>query len=332
MLQPQSCLIIGGGISGLIAGTVLQRNGIQVTVLDKGRGIGGRLATRRIQHPQVGEGVFDYGAQGFSVSDRQFQVWIDEWLEQGIITAWVNQFGADKRPYYRGQTSNRTIAQHLAKPLEIHTQTRATRIHWNTPGWTVQTEGGKDFSGDALIITAPVPQTLELLDRSAIALPLPIQSGLEAVTYDPCIAVLALLSQSSQIPQPGGLRLNGPGLSWIACNQQKGISPAATAITLHATPDFSQTHWDTDNAVVVEQLFKAAAPWLDTPSVDYQVHRWRYSQPKTVYGKPFLALEHPGLCLLAGDAFSTAIAADPALVLEKAVVSGLAAANHLLTV
>lgn len=330
MLQPQSCLIIGGGIAGLIAGTVLHRQGIPVTVLDKGRGIGGRLATRRIQHPLLGEGVFDYGTQGFSVSDPQFQVWVDEWLEQGLIEAWFNQVGADQRPYYRGRTSNRAIAQYLAKPLEIHTQTRATQINWHPREWTVQGENGVNFTGDTLVITAPVPQTLELLGRSAIASPPPIQSRLEAVTYAPCIAVLALLSQPSQIPQPGGLRLNDPVLSWIACNQQKGISPAATAVTLHATPEFSQTHWDLDNAEIAEPLFNAAAAWLGAKPTDYQVHRWRYSQPNTVYGEAFLALEHPGICLLAGDAFASAIATDPSLVLEQAVLSGLATAHHLL--
>jgi predicted NAD/FAD-dependent oxidoreductase len=39
-----SCLVIGVGISGLIAATVLRDRNMQVTVVDKGRAIGGRLA------------------------------------------------------------------------------------------------------------------------------------------------------------------------------------------------------------------------------------------------------------------------------------------------
>ena len=64
-----SCLIIGGGISGLIAATELKRNNFEVTILDKGRGIGGRLATRRIKHSVDIEGIFDYGAQHFTVNN-----------------------------------------------------------------------------------------------------------------------------------------------------------------------------------------------------------------------------------------------------------------------
>ena len=71
--KQKRCLIIGGGISGLIAATVLRRTGINATILDKGRGVGGRLATRRISHPSYGEGTFDYGAQYFTVSNSIFQ-------------------------------------------------------------------------------------------------------------------------------------------------------------------------------------------------------------------------------------------------------------------
>ena len=41
-------LIIGGGMAGLTAASELQGAGCRVLVLDKGRGVGGRLASRRI--------------------------------------------------------------------------------------------------------------------------------------------------------------------------------------------------------------------------------------------------------------------------------------------
>lgn len=328
-VKPKTCLIIGGGISGLIAATVLQRNGIQVRVLDKGRGIGGRLATRRITHPSYGEGVFDYGTQLFTVSDPRFQQWVDEWLQQGMIGEW-SPLSDIKQPCYRGLKSNRSIAQHLAKTLEIHTQTRVTQMNWDSSHWRVQTEGGTVFEGESLVMTAPVPQSLALLDASTIVLPSELRHRLETVMYQPCIAVLALLEQPSLIPEPGGLRVDDASLAWIACNQKKGISPQGSAVTLHATPEFSRTHWETDNATTAEKLLDIASPWLGSTVVDYQVHRWRYSQPQTVFGEPYLAVQEPGLFVMAGDAFSSTIAAEPSSNLEKALLSGLEAANYLL--
>jgi renalase len=328
-IQPKSCIIIGGGICGLVAGTVLQRHGIHVTILDKGRGIGGRLATRRISHPLYGEGVCDYGAQFFTVSDPRCQLWVDEWLQQGVIGEWSRQLTETEQPAYRGLKSNRSIAQHLAKDLTVHPQTLAVKLAWEADNWTVLAENGIEFQGDTAIVTAPIPQTLTLIDRSAIELSSELRHRLEAVIYQPCIAVLALLDRPSSIPEPGGLRLKDPSLAWIACNQKKGISPQATAITLHATPEFSQTDWELDNSVIAAKLIDLAAPWLGATVVEYQVQRWLYSQPQTCYGASYLALQKPGLLVMAGDAFASTHPQEPSLHLETAVLSGLAAANYL---
>ena len=42
--------IIGAGISGLACARQLVKSGVSVVVFDKGRGIGGRVATRRAVH------------------------------------------------------------------------------------------------------------------------------------------------------------------------------------------------------------------------------------------------------------------------------------------
>ncbi|MFM8294934.1 MAG: NAD(P)/FAD-dependent oxidoreductase [Microcystaceae cyanobacterium] len=327
--QPKTVLIIGGGISGLIAATVLQRAGIHVTILDKGRGIGGRLATRRIRNPAYGEGIFDYGAQFFTVSDPIFQAWIDEWQQNGVVKEWSRQFSEGGKPCYRGINSNRSIAQYLGNHLAIHTQTRAIQMTWNASHWRVQTENGANFPGEALILTSPIPQSLALLDDSEILLPSPLRYRLENVIYHPCIAVLALLEKPSRIPEPGGLRLKDASLAWVACNQKKGISQG-NAVTLQATPEFSHAYWETDNAMAAEKLLEIASPWLGSSVMEYQVHRWRYSQPQTFLGEPYLALSEPGRLVMAGDAFSSPKTEDASLNVERAVLSGWQAAHYLL--
>jgi predicted NAD/FAD-dependent oxidoreductase len=51
-------VIIGSGIAGLACARRLAKAGLSPIVLDKGRGIGGRVATRRVGNLQ-----FDHGAQ-----------------------------------------------------------------------------------------------------------------------------------------------------------------------------------------------------------------------------------------------------------------------------
>ncbi len=325
-----SCLIVGGGISGLIAATELKRNNFEVTILDKGRGIGGRLATRRIKHSVDIEGIFDYGAQHFTVNNPKFQAWLDEWIEQDIVEKWSQglpiadgKIEDNNQSYYRGIEGNRSIAKYLAKDLDVHTSTKIISLTWHDSKWILNAENGASFEGHILIMTPPIPQSLALIDSSEITLPPELKKRLEQVVYDKCIAVLALLEKPSLIQQPGGLFLDGKPLSWIASNYQKGISPNGYAITLHAGHEFSEINWETDNKNVANQLLTAASPWLNSKAIEYQVHRWRYSQPRTLYGDSYLALQEPSL-IFAGDAF---IAPN----VEGAALSGLEVAKYLVS-
>ena len=318
-----TCTIVGGGMTGLITATLLQREGIQTTVLDKGRGIGGRLATRRVKYSDSIEGIFDYGTQYFSVNQSQFQVWVDDWLKRGIIKEWCRGFGKeDGKLRYCGVNGTRGIAKYLAQDLDVHTSTKVIKLKCDCAnqndrtGWWLETDN-QQFKADLLVMTPPVPQSIALLDSSDIALTSDTRSSLEQISYHSCIAVLALLEKPSNIPIPGGIALEND-LIWLADNHQKGISPHGYGVTLHATPKFSDANWDNDDEKIAQKLFKAASPWLDSV-IKYQVHRWRYSLPKTFYPQPCLAVPQLPL-ILAGDAFV-------APKIEGAVLSGIAAAR-----
>jgi renalase len=318
----RDCVIIGGGISGLIAAKTLDNQGMKVTILDKGRGIGGRLATRRLNYGNSQEGIIDYGAPHFTAQSPTFQTMVEEWLELGLVKVWSTGFNIDNKNYYCGVENNRAIAKYLARDLDVHTSTKVTHLEWRDSYWQVYTETGTTFTGTKLLLTPPVPQTLALLDNSDILLEPEIREKLNKVSYHPCIAVLALFSQPNLIPAPGGLGLKGNPLKWISCNHQKGISPYGYGVTLYASREYSQTHWDSADETIVQDLLTSAATWLKSEILTYQVHRWRYSQAEQVYGEPYLAITQPGILVLAGDGFLN-------FHLEGAALSGLAAGNYL---
>ena len=327
IFKNSSCIVLGGGITGLITAKILQREGIEVTVLDKGRGIGGRLATRRINRGEPNEGVFDYGTQYFSVEHPILQPWIDDWLQQGSVKKWF--VTGSNSTGYCGVNGMREIAKYLARDLNVRTGTKVVKLSYDKQ-WLVETEGDypkgtlrdRSTHADILVMTPPVPQSLALLDASEITLPSDIRSLLDRISYYSCIAVLALLAQPSKILAPGGIALENESLVWLADNYQKGISPNGYAVTLHATPKFSDTHWDSDDAEIADKLFKAASDYLGSPPIQYQVHRWRYSLPKTFYHQPYLALTELPL-VLAGDAFV-------APKIEGAMLSGIAAGESII--
>ncbi|MDP3634933.1 FAD-dependent oxidoreductase [Phenylobacterium sp.] len=74
--------VIGAGLAGLACATALRRAGHAVTVLDKGRGPGGRMSARRVETP-LGQVTFDHGAQYFTARDPGFQAQVRAWAWPG---------------------------------------------------------------------------------------------------------------------------------------------------------------------------------------------------------------------------------------------------------
>ena len=60
--------IIGAGLAGLKVGSELKKQGHDITVFEKSRGKGGRLANKRLDW-----GVFDIGAQYFTARSEVFK-------------------------------------------------------------------------------------------------------------------------------------------------------------------------------------------------------------------------------------------------------------------
>lgn len=324
------CLIVGSGICGLTVANILQNNGVKVTVLDKGRGIGGRVATRRFSHEITGEGVFDYGAQYFTVRDARFKKWVDKWIDLGIITKWsegfINSEGdlkIDNKDRYIGSENMRQITKFMAKDLDLHQSTKVTKFKWEDNNWYVLTEGGKKFFSKIIVLTSPVPQSLALLYESNIDIRDDLKSKLENVEYDPCIVLMALCESPTNIPEPGGMWGDRKRISWITDNFKKGIKTDAISLTVHTSPTFSKNNWEEDEKSIYQKLIDEVTELTGAKVVGYQVHKWLYSQPVNLVDSTFLFSENPGPIYFGGDAFS-----GPRV--EGAFISGWEIGNEIL--
>lgn len=329
-----SCVVVGAGIAGLMAARTLQSQGVRVTVVDKGRGVGGRLATRWAEVGKDEKGYFDHGAQFFTVREARFQSFVDEWLSAGIVREWSRGFAqqdgianADGHPRYCGVAGMNSIARYLMKGIDVRTNTKVERVRHQGNQWCIELESGEMLIADALMMTPPAEQSLALLDTKpdagAVTLSNEARAALERITYDPCVAVLAVLDSPARLPEPGALQLQGEPITWIGDNHRKGISPDAYTITIHAGPEFTREYWDAEHEVIARKLLHAAGEWLRSPVQLWQVHRWRYSQPRILHPEACLFVNGDAPLAFAGDGFG-------APRVEGAAMSGLAAAEKIL--
>ena len=299
-----SSLIIGAGMAGLTAARELTSQGWDVVVLDKGRGVGGRMATRRIEQARL-----DHGAQYFSATTPEFQQLVQQLVADKVVGQWpLEQTDtADplvSSPYYIGPDGMNAVAKTLSRELTVLTSETVVSFRVDDSQWLVETEAGGQYRADALLITIPAPQALALMQTSGFALTPSDQSALSAITYHPCIAVMVALHRPSTIPAPGAVRYETGDIAWVADNSQKGISPGQPSVTIHASADFSQTHFDDDLPTIGQQLIDQLPTLIPADSLrTVQVHRWRYSLADQRHPAPFLAAEAPLPLLFGGDGF-----------------------------
>ena len=312
-------LVIGAGMAGLSAAAALQKAGRKPVIIDKGRGVGGRMATRRIA-----EATIDHGAQFVTARDPRFEEVLKNASVAGAAVEWCRGFNAtaDGHVRWRGKPGMSSLTKHLAMGLEIVQEKQVTSLHPKAGHWSITMADGETWSADAVILTAPVPQSLVLLDAGGVVLEQALKQRLAAIEYERCLAVMAVLDGPSQLPPPGGFAPTHGPIAWIADNQLKGVS-TEPAITLHATDAFSVAHWDQDRDDTARLLLEAAEEWIGTSIKSYQVHGWRYSKPKQTDPLPCAVVNSAPTLVLAGDAF-----AGPRV--EGAALSGWAAAAEVL--
>lgn len=310
--------IVGGGLSGLMAARALHDAGHEVTVFDKGRSPGGRLATRRI-----GDARVDHGAQFFTVRNEAFERHVAGWIRDEVAFEWCRGFdgSGDGYPRYAARGGMTTIAKHIASDLDVRCSSMVFSLHRNTDAaaaWTVRLDDGSSHESDALIVTCPLAQSASLLISAEVGVP----ETLWRTDYDRTLALLVVCRGTTAVPEPGGVQ-GAAGFTFIADNHRKGVSDVA-ALTLHADPEWSLEHWDDEPDDAQRLLLERAQPWIgDAEVVTSQLKRWRFATPRSIWPDTTWAPDDLTSLALAGDAF-----AGPRM--EGAAVSGLAAAARLL--
>jgi len=310
-------IVIGAGISGLLLARGLASKGSNVVVVEKSRGFGGRMATKR-----VGEASFDSGAQYFTVREPAFAEVVAGWQQRG----WVANWPASPHRRWVGRPTMTAVPKLLAESLTILREHKVTAARRTASGsWELDVENQPALHAERVLFTCPVPQALAVLAAGAFVLPTTAAPALEAISYHPCLALLVILAGPSAVPAEGIALTDGP-VRWLADNVKKGLdqnSPAS--VTIHASAEFSAVNYGRPEAEIAALVLPQVERWLGAKVVSSTLHRWKFSEPKVSHPERCLWLPELGLGF-AGDGFGGPKiegAAMSALALVQAVTQNL---------
>ncbi|MDH6267513.1 renalase [Rhizobium sp. SG_E_25_P2] len=291
--------VIGAGLAGLTLARQLQGLA-DVTVFEKSRGLGGRMAERR-----RGDFRFDHGAQYFTARDPAFQDLVATLAVTGGVAIWRDDID-DRRPGAPQTTEARFVgapgmngfARALSQDLDIRLDMDIARLERDDGGWRlIDNKNGTPGRFDWVISTAPAPQTARLM---------PSQFGhddaLSKVRMSGCFTLMIGLEHAPDF-SASAIRAHHPVVGWIALNSAKPGREGPPCLVIHSRNDWADAHIEEDRDWIARELIAGVADltghdFSDAPHRD--LHRWRYANVETPLGAPFLMDAELGLAA-AGD-------------------------------
>lgn len=300
-------IVVGAGISGAACAAQLRAAGVDVTVLDRGRAPGGRLAS-----PTIADRPVDLGAAYLTARDADFGAVVGSWHERGLLRPWTDTLDVLDGSGARTSSGPQRWAapgglRSLARDLldgQVVEQGRAVE--------SVAVADGRPcvdgVPADAVVLAMPDPQARRLVGD------LP---GVDWVPYDPVVAVAAGWASRAWTLRDAAFVNDHLDLSLVADDGARR-GDGAPVLVAHTTPDRARRHLDDPQgaipyvlAALRSRLGVATAPeWS-------HAHRWTFAKPAGTHGDAPFHLTDEGIGL-AGDSWC----AQGAPRVESAWLSG----------
>jgi len=320
MTASRHIAIVGAGLAAITCARTLVQAGHKVTVFEKSRGVGGRMATRASAF-----GTFDHGAQYFTVRDPRFALALQ--TSPGVCRPWsantvqvldahgmVAAAGLPARePHWVPKPGMNALAKRWAQPLidagAVELETQVTAIEpdaLHNKAWQLRTTGAEGsthvFGGfDAVVLAIPSTQAQVLLQTTPKGKALHQKTS--KVTVAPCWTMMLAFPQAVQPglttlgPQWNAARSTHHRLAWLTRESSKPGRGTVERWTVQASAAWSTEHLQDDSARVQAKLIKAFAEvtGIRAEPAHVEVHRWLYAQTLNPLGQSHLWDEKAGL-------------------------------------
>ncbi|WP_373479595.1 NAD(P)/FAD-dependent oxidoreductase [Geminocystis sp.] len=288
--------VIGAGMAGLTVAKNLINKGFLVDIFDKGRGVGGRMSSRRTQW-----GYLDHGTQYFTVKNPLFQNYTAQNKEN--VKEWTGNFARwqeekltkiePENPRYVPILAMNNLCKTIG--LNVTLQTRIISLE-KSQTWTLMDENGQKYCDyDYVIITAPPQQTMDLLGNHS-----DITESIRELKMFACYSLMLIPEKKLNLDFDG-IEFQHPILGWIAVNDSKPLRGEKGSIIIQSNFSWTENNLEQTRENVGKILKKAMEETLNikfNQSLYESVHLWRYAIPQQTndQGYYFDTLNNIGVC------------------------------------
>ena len=278
--------IIGAGITGAACAYHLSEHGLNPTVFEKSRGVGGRLATRSIDN----KFSFDHGAQYYTIKNTQFASLIEAAVGKNDCAEWFPRLAENVAQYNKSMFVGTPKMGSFLQPLFANTnlifKEEITRISLAGKSWNLINSDGPLRGFDIVVSTIPAPQAKILFEGI-----LPEAQLLDTVVMSPCWALMIAFETSLNF-EFDIWRSENSNISWLSRNSSKPCrTPIPDSWICHASPKWSSENIEKTKEEVCQAMIRMLTDihGCRLPKTLFEIaHRWRYAQATSILGKPYL--------------------------------------------
>jgi predicted NAD/FAD-dependent oxidoreductase len=249
-----------------------------VTVYEKSRGVGGRLATRRLE-----AGGIDHGAQYVTAREPAFRAFAARAKAERSLVTWTPRGKDGDDEWLVGMPKMSAFVAALIDNFTVVVDSHVVAITDSGAEFKLALADGTVAGPFARVVVAlPGPQALALL--APFGAPF---ERIRDVRFGPCWTLMVGLSSALD---PGFDVQRGPDpLAWVAASASK---PGRTGNfwVVQATTGWSRDNLEATPDEIQPKLLAAFSAAVGPhPELDYAtVHRWRYALVEQPVGEAFL--------------------------------------------
>ncbi|MAV95797.1 MAG: hypothetical protein CMG06_01450 [Candidatus Marinimicrobia bacterium] len=278
-------IIVGAGMSGSYLSFVLKNTTKNILIIDKSRGVGGRMSTK-----PIGEDIVDYGCQYIKPKTDECSALTKSLEELGLVNeieikkgekVYISPFGMNKIPQY------------LSRGVSVVTNEKVEKINYQNKLWEIDT-GSISLTSRTLVLTMPLPQVEELMVRCNIKI-----DQLPNVEYS-SFYTSTFVSNVHHLEEIIG---SDDTFSWICNNKKKGLRNLNNVFTVNTSKIITRRLIEKEDperkGFIAGKINEAGFNSI----VKLNIHFWKYAFSSNQNNIDYIFNSDTGLGIC-GDSFS----------------------------
>ena len=274
--------VIGAGITGITLANLLQKK-FNLTVFEKSRGVGGRMATRRAEPYQ-----FNHGAQYFKIENKEFKDFMQPLILNKIIKPLeanqieilnkevIKRTKIYNKQYFTAESKMNSVVKYLINNnFSIKLLCKIEKIIKENDKWFVIDSGQVSFGPyDWLIITIPPNQAKEILYNNFKFLDI-----IKKIKMRSCYSLMLGFDKFEEFDFDTALFLN-EDVQWLSIRKIILENKEYYNLLINSSYNFAEQNINGSKDKISDYLIKQVSDIIKYELNNYEhiaLHFWKYA-------------------------------------------------------